>query len=204
MAQHEEELDGLWKKIVEIHNHTKAHIIYCEEVGLDHKTFLQPRNELCNALEHIIRAKAFKLGMNTVTPDFPNAYEKDSLDKALGHEYRAFFDVCDWLAITLRTKIREALEKYPHDVISQVIPNYYSEIRPKLEGISERISVIRMSKDIKGDLLGEIRQYNEILRELKEFSSSLSTKASSLDEVLKGEVGLARKSGHQLGGFDVF
>lgn len=36
------------------------------------------------------------------------------------------------------------------------------------------------------DLIGEIHQYDEILRELKEFNSSLSAKIPSLNEVKRG------------------
>ena len=180
------EMDGLWKKIVEIHNHTKFHLLYCEESEVTHVTFLQPRNELCNALEHIVRAKAHEFGLGKADAELGEDYEYNTLDKALGHEFRAFFDVCDWLSIILREGIRSELGNYSPEVIETVIPNYYTEIRPMLDVLPDQIAAIRARKDIKGDILAEVSEYNEILLELKAFRVSLSAKIPSLEEVKKG------------------
>jgi hypothetical protein len=179
--------DELWRKIVEIHNHTKVHLIYCEERGIDHNTFIQPRNELCNALEHIVRAKCNELGMGESGKVAADNYERDSLDKALGHEYRAFFDVCDWLSIILREEIQNALGAYTPEVIQKVIPDYYSGIRPQLDGIPLQIAEIRAKKDIKGDVLSEVREYDVILSQIKRFRAGISAKIPALEEVKKGE-----------------
>lgn len=176
----------IWRRVVEIHNRTKARLIYCEEAEVEHKTFLQPRNELCNALEHIIRAKAHELGLGSAVGVGPD-YEIDSLDKALGHEFRAFYDVCDWLSIILREEIARDLGRYSPEVIQKVIPEYYTTIRPKLDGIPGRIAALRAKKDIKAEILNEVLEYDRVLDELMQFRQELAPKIPSLEELQKGE-----------------
>jgi hypothetical protein len=79
------------------------------------------------------------------------------------------------------------LEGYTPNIIQQVIPAYYPEIRPKLDDLPNRIAEVRTRKDIKGDILGEVREYNAILLDLKGFRASLSAKIPSLEEVKRGE-----------------
>mgnify|MGYP000892550380 CR=1 FL=1 len=185
----------LWRKIVIIHNHAKAHLIYCEEADLNQKTFLQPWNELRNALEHIIRAKACAVGLNHLVGD-PADYQRANLDKALGHEYRAYFDVCDWLTVVLRQRIRETLAPYTEhpEIIREVIPNYYADIRPALEKLTQQIADVRTRKDIKGDVLEEVEQYNKIVLELKTFADDLSSKVPSLIELKAAKVAAHEKN----------
>lgn len=175
----------LWRLIVEIHNRSKARLIYCEEAEVEHKTFLQPRNELCNALEHIIRAKAHEFGVGP--QGVGNGYANDTLDKALGHEFRAFYDISDWLSIILREQISEELSRYAPDVIQKVIPDYYSKIRPQLETLPGRIASLRAKKDIKGDILTEVAEYDKIVDELMAFRIALISRIPSLEEVKRGE-----------------
>jgi hypothetical protein len=174
----------LWRKIVIIHNHTKAHLIYCEESGIEHKTFIQPRNELCNALEHIVRSKARELGISRGDEDL-EGYWIANLDKALGHEFRAFFDVCDWLGMILREKIVKELEPYSPEVIEKAWPNYFTAVRPQLERIPQKIAEVRARKDISGDVLSEVETYNRILLELKDFTSDMYSHRPTLEAFSK-------------------
>lgn len=183
-----------WRKIVIVHNHAKAHLIYCEEADLNQKSFLQPWNELRNALEHVVRAKACELGLNHLSGD-PDDYTLANLDRALGHEYRAFFDVCDWLTVILRQRIRDTLAPfapYP-DIVQTVIPNYYDEIRPALERLNQQIADIRTRKDIKGDVLDEVEHYNAVVIKLKAFADSLSSKVPSLQELKEAKEAGAKR-----------
>lgn len=178
--------EELWRKIVVIHNYTKAHLIYCEEANIEHKTFIQPRNELCNALEHVVRSKARELGVTSGLEE-TSTYCQANLDKVIGHEFRAFFDVCDWLGMILRERTLAELEGYSVDAIHKAIPNYFSEIRPRLEKIPEKIAEVRSRKDIGGDILQEVEEYNRILGELKTFCRELYACKPSLNAFRKSE-----------------
>jgi len=178
-----------------LHNLTKPHFLYCEEMDASFRTFVQPRNELCNALEHIVRSKANELGLREgEAPD--EKYLEENLNRAVGHEYRAFFDISDWLSVKLREKIRITLEPYTPTVINTAVPDYYREVRPQLEQIILEIAAIRGAKDIavKGDILGEVERYNAVLERLKAFVARLPACVPALEELKQKEADTARRA----------
>src|SRR5271157_4774385 len=107
--------EKLWEQIVVLHNTNKSFFIWCEENDVHLKSFLQPNNELKNAWEHAIRAKGNELGMTGVKDD---KYIEFNLQKVLSHEYRAFFDICDWLSLILRQRIQDTLKPYDNETIN--------------------------------------------------------------------------------------
>lgn len=54
-----------WSKLIEIHNHAKSVFLLAEEFDPESKDFIQPAMELRHGLEHIIRAQAAILGINS-------------------------------------------------------------------------------------------------------------------------------------------
>lgn len=173
---------GLWETIVVVHNTNKALFIWCEENGIHLKSFLQPNNELKNAWEHVVRAKANELGIG---PEPTNLdYIKANLDKVLGHEYRAFFDICDWLSMNLRKRVIDHLGPYDNETINAVIPRYYTEIRPKTEQLCNEIAKLRTSKDIarEDDIIKHVHDYNAIISKLIEDLTNISTSIPALEE----------------------
>jgi hypothetical protein len=169
----------LWNRLVLIHNHVKELLLCAEELDLHFWTFPQPLLELRSALEHIIRCQASKAGIRP--PDA--GYEQANLDKALGHEYRAFFDVADWISISLRERIADALGPFPNEAIAAVIPDYYRTIRPGIERLNIEIARIRSAKDIAGDdILRQTTEYDAKIRELTEFNRTLAAHVPSLLE----------------------
>lgn len=184
----------LWRKIITLHNHTKGHVLYCEEMDASYRTFIQPRNEWCNALEHIIRSKANELGLKEGGSS--DAYIHENLDAALGHEYRAYFDTCDWLSVQLRKKIRLTLDPYSQTTLTAAVPDYYREVRPQLEQIIIDIAAIRGAKDIavKRDILEEVGRYNAVLERLKSFVARLPACVPALEELKQKEAKAAGRT----------
>jgi hypothetical protein len=176
--------EELWRKIIVLHNTNKALFIWCEDNGIQLKSFLQPNNELKNAWEHVVRAKANELGING-SPDAE--YIKKNLDKVLGHEYRAFFDICDWLSMNLRAKIIEILGPYDNTTINAVIPDYYTEVRPKLDELCADIASLRSSKDISmtDNIQKHVEDYNEIIKKLIADITKITTCIPALEEYKK-------------------
>lgn len=141
--------DDLWKAIIHIHNESKALFILCEEIEPhEFRSFLQPFNELRHAYEHVVRSKANEFGMGKKLSG--SEYQYNSLNKALGHEYRGFFDCADWLAVILREAIIETLKPFPLSCIQAALPEYYSNYRIRIDKISKEIATIRGDKDIEG------------------------------------------------------
>ena len=141
-------LDDLWAQIVEVHNEAKTLFLLAEELEHEQfRDFIQPINEHRHSLEHIVRAKANSLGLDPDGTD--ENYQRDSLRKALGHEYRAFFDCADWIAIVLREEIDCTLRPYDTSCIKDALPSYYSGLRSRITQISTAIAQTRRKKCIQ-------------------------------------------------------
>jgi hypothetical protein len=173
--------EELWETIVIVHNTNKSLFIWCEENGVELKSFLQPNNELKNAWEHAIRAKANEMGLTGE----PNAdYIQKNLHKVLSHEYRAFFDICDWLSVNLRQWIIKTLKPYDNETINAAIPNYYTEIRPKAERFCNEIAELRSTKDIplREDIIAHVEKYRTVISHLIGERAVISSKIGGLEE----------------------
>jgi len=157
-----------WARLVEIHNHAKSVFLCAEEFDPGFLEFVQPVMELRNGFEHIIRAKAAELGMNGEADAKGSEYVPQSLDKAIGHEYRAFFDAADWFSVCIRDRIAKTLDQYSHEHIVAVLPDYYTKLRPQIDQTSRDIAAIRGSKDISKDkdLLAEVASYRAAIDRL--------------------------------------
>lgn len=188
--------DELWLKIVKVHGHAKALILRAEELDQEHEFVLSPVMQQRDAHAHCMRARVALLGLRGPgdSPDpsycceetrFESEQEKDdyvrtNLDRALGHEYRAFFDAADWLAIVLRERLHHALDPFPHESISSVIPEFYSEILPRLDQADREIAAIRNRKDVGSgkDILLEVEQYSKVLKSLdQDYERVIAAKA---------------------------
>jgi hypothetical protein len=163
--------DDLWKRIVEVHGHAKALTLRAEELDPQHEFFFAPVIQQRDAHDHILRAQSAELGLRSFedTPALED-YVTSNLDKALGHEYRAFFDTADWLAILYREKILAALHRYSSESIAAVIPTYYQEIVPKVEKLHREIAAIRNGKDVGAGegVLEQVQEYRSLLEGLDE------------------------------------
>lgn len=173
-----------WVKIVELHQCTKELFLLAEEHESGFKDFLQPIQEQKHAYEHILRAQSHLLGLKTETEE----YYKKSLSKALGHEYRSFFDTADWLSMRLREKTINLLMPYTNQNISAICPEYYRAIRPRLEKINVEIAKIREEKDVANEhiLLGVKAYKNEIV-ELVGMINRIHSCIPSLEEYMNKE-----------------
>lgn len=177
-----------WRILYKIHQITKSFFIKTEEFDLNLRTFLQPHNELKSAYEHLLRAESVRIGIRE--PDSNSnkeTYINTNIDKALGHEYRAFFDTADWISINLREKIISELSAFSSDDINIVIPEYYPKWRPHIDKISEEIAKLRSNKDI-GNIIyieDELNNYEKIINELFDIHKIIREKRGSLIELQK-------------------
>lgn len=98
--------------ISQIHMLTKHYLLIAEELSDEGVVFLQPLKEHRDAYDHLVRVFYLPIRLNSsnVPNDFDcNKYITKNVEKAVGHEYRAFFDMADWLTFICRRKIREGL-----------------------------------------------------------------------------------------------
>lgn len=89
-----------WRDICYLYNVTKKYLLLAEEVCEDGVVLLQPLKEHRDAYDHVIRT--FSIDYKELPEDFNHRdYVLKNLQKAYGHEYRAFFDMADWLTYNL-------------------------------------------------------------------------------------------------------
>ncbi|MCH5209476.1 MAG: hypothetical protein J1F01_00780 [Oscillospiraceae bacterium] len=161
-----------WKILCQIHILTKHYSLLAEEFGFLMKAILQPIKEQRDAYEHIIRAytKLLEEGKRG------SEYASTSLDKAIGHEYRAFFDSIDYLTIVIREKIHDELSKYEYNDIKQVYPNY-DTLKKDLNTIPVEIAQNRENKDIgNSDMLEYAYRYGRVMEKLLDDYAIVSNK----------------------------
>lgn len=161
------------KEIVVIHNFTKHYILLGEELSDDFETYLQPIKEFRDAYEHIIRIFTKCTGLDDDLGNMTKEeYIKRNLGKALGHEYRAFFDVADWFSIICRKKIYEMVNGHTYEEMCNIYPKY-PDMKIRLYEISEEIASIRDNKDISNNIFEEVNRYQYALVELLGFFREL-------------------------------
>ncbi len=183
-----------WGRLIEIHNHAKSVFLLAEEFDPESKDFIQPAMELRHGLEHIVRAQAALLKINRDESVQAPDYVPHSFDKAIGHEYRAFFDAADWLSTTMRKRIIETLSPYSHECIETVIPDYYPKLRSRVDQICREIATIRGVKDVarnadiearvgkSEEAIAEVGKYRTVIKELAEIDERVQTSIPALVE----------------------
>lgn len=139
------DLSTQWKRLYALHSRTKHYLLIAEELCEEGDVFLQPLKEHRDAYDHIIRAQgaAFREDLSEAER---TAYTEKNMDKAYGHEYRAFFDTADWLSYICRRYIRRTLKAQKSKDISAF--EDYENIKILVNDIPLKIAKLREGKDI--------------------------------------------------------
>jgi hypothetical protein len=165
-----------WNFLFERYAELKQMYIECEETDPELKTNLQPINEFRAALDHIIRILVNEIG------DADDAIFKGEYDKLCSHIRRAFFDVCDMLAINYRNKIIDMLSPFKSQTIKDAIPTYYPVIRPDIEEISGHIASYRTRKGTEPDEQLCLEYHKDVLT-LKNYFQTVVKATPSMEEL---------------------
>lgn len=171
-----------WDEIISLYNTIKSLYALCEETDPELQTNLQPLNEFRAALDHMMRIVGIEK-----TEEYKAKSAVDEATKLRSHLRRALFDICDMLAINYRTKIINTLQGFSVEEIHHVIPTYYSEIRPRIEEISENIPELRTEKRFNSIEEEEtaVNDYPMIIKELQGFNKTIINSIPSLIEICK-------------------
>lgn len=169
-----------WDGIISLYNTIKSLYALCEETDPELKTNLQPFNEFRAALDHMMRIAGIEK-----TDEYQNKSAVEEATKLRSHLRRALFDICDMLAINYRTKIIDSLQAFSVDEIKSAIPTYYSEIRPRIEEISESIPELRTEKRYNSVEEEEtaVNDYPMVIKELQGFNKTIVNSMPSLIEI---------------------
>ena len=166
-----------WETLLNRYASFKKLFIECEETDPELNTNMQPMNELRAVLDHLIRVIAIeKLGSTEYDV-------KSQFDKLSSHIRRAFFDVCDMLAINYRNKIVDALTPFSSKVIIVAVDNYYKEIKPFIGSLDLRIADYRNNKGKEEIEESIVVAYEEDVLKLKDFYLSILDRLEALEEL---------------------
>lgn len=158
-------IDDSWDILCKVHILTKHYTLLAEEYNISTRAFLQPMKEQRDAYEHIIRAYTKKCENHILSED-DQKYMVKNIEKAIGHEYRAYFDTIDYLTICLRELITKELKGVSYTEIIQVYPEY-DKYKKILVDIPEKIAMYREKKDIGSDeMLRFASEYGQVVDEL--------------------------------------
>lgn len=169
-----------WEEIYSLYNTIKWLYALCEETDPQLNTNLQPLNEFRAALDHLMRIVAIER-----LDDYKDKNAADEAKKLRSHLRRALFDICDMVSINYRNKIVDILESYTVDEIQNALPMYYSEIRPRIEMISEEIASLRTEKRFNSceEEENAVDKYPGIVRELQGYYKAVVQAQPSLIEI---------------------
>lgn len=146
-------LSQKWMDLYKLHSRTKHYLLIAEELSEDGDVFLQPLKEHRDAYDHIVRAYGAEFCKDFESDIKKNEYILKNMDKAYGHEYRAFYDTADWLSFICRRYVRMMLRDQKEKELKAFAE--YEEIKNLINEVPEKIARLREGKDIGGDNLGK-------------------------------------------------
>ena len=163
-------LDKL-KDLYPLYDRVKKCIIYAEEFDPKHEFYLAPMNELRSCLDHIFKAAAHDDDLD---------YE---LNEAKEHLDRAGYDAFELLSVDLQDIITNKLINYSTDTLSQIFPEYYSKIKPKLIEIRANIAELRKRKKYSKNGSNEaFGSYFDLVSLLMDFNKQVEYIIPALEE----------------------
>lgn len=149
-------------ELQEVYKVYKKLFIRAEEKLEEMNFFVAPMLEHRDAMDHLM--KYFSLTDDKSIAGNKAEEALKQLDEALGHEYRAYFDVADYVCITVRSKIAESLKGISKKKIRSVWKDY-SDIRKKVAKVSDMIAEIRNNRN--GNMTS-VKEYEVVLDDIFE------------------------------------
>lgn len=180
------------KELTDLYFTVKKLMINSEELTAEQVIDLQGINEFRSALDHLMRAQAAYFGIKSVKD--VEEYSYKNIDKAYGHVYRAAYDVLDWTSLNLKDYIVEELKKFSLATIKDVLPEYYTTMRPRIEELKMDMANFRFEKDVEDNNIHTLKEYVSRLDEMHDMYKKILRKKSSLIDHMKRLKKEGRKS----------
>ncbi len=162
------DISHYFEEMSQVHMYTKHYLLISEEISEEGVTFLQPLKEHRDAYDHLVRV--FALPMKEVGNIDVEKYALDNVKKAFGHEYRAFFDMADWLTYICRKYIREELSFHAKKKRYKEMYADFEDVKAFINEVPFLIAKYRERKDVSNheSILGEVLDYKNTMDKLLE------------------------------------
>lgn len=145
------------KDLMYVYNESKKKFIKGEEMLPQMRFFAAPIIEHRDALDHIMRY--FRMTSNGELTE----EALSQLSSALNHEYRAFFDIADYIGIEVRDSISESLKRVSRKKRINKVWSDYPKIRKEIIQYSNEIAKIRQNRCGDKDC---VEKYKKILENM--------------------------------------
>ena len=170
----------------------KEVVIEAESLDSLNKGYIQPLHEQRYCLDHFIRASVYEKEGGA------DEKVKKAISSAIGHLQRAYSDSIEWILISVKDEYLRVLKQYTNAQVNQGFPEYYSEIRPAFDKITESVNQYKVNKSVENatviDILSddEVEHLNvvsnqllslDVVEKLKEYLKKLHEKESILIEI---------------------
>ena len=165
------------KEITELYAFLKDLILYSEELN-DLASFMPPINEIKDAYDHFMRITSVKFGLREGNDE----YVKINLSKIYSHIYRATFELFDYIRIYQKDSIDKKICTISNEALVNVFPEYYREIKPKLEDLINQIPIYKKEKDIGNPNLETVKKYHQSIQEVGKYIDRINAILPSLIE----------------------
>lgn len=154
----------------------RAKEVAIEAESLDslNKGYIQPLHEQRYCLDHFVRAIVYEKEGET------DEKVKKAISSAIGHLQRAYSDSIEWILISVKDEYLRVLKQYTNGQINQGFPEYYSEIRPAFDKITEAVNQYKVNKSVENATIIDVLSDDQV-----EFLSVISNQLLSLDVVKK-------------------
>ncbi len=160
------------KKLEEVAKHymtAKKHLLFSETYF--QKISLGVINEFRNSYDHLIRGIVEK--------------REEEFDKSISHLRRAAYDACELISLDATRAIHEKISKYNTTIITKVLPEYYSDIYPRLSSIQKEISIEREKNDNLFKDGEHLAKYTNLYDQLINIDKKISRAIIGMEEYKK-------------------
>ena len=140
-------------ELAKLHDIAVKAIALAEYYNPQKKVYIGLHNELRDTLSHVmemIKAKEY------------NANYNEEFNKASSHLKRAGTDAYELLCLNCEKHVIDLLKPYDSEIINRVFPDYYSQIRPTIIDVNQKVSEKKLDKG-NGDLFEYLHSQAEIL-----------------------------------------
>ena len=146
--------------------------IKAESLDTFNKGYIQPLHEQRYSFDHFLRAVNYEKNSNGKTDDDKNVIK--AIDSVIGHLQRAYSDSIEWILVSVKDEYDKILAQYTNDQIKDAFSEYYSEIRPSMEDITEIVNEYKINKSIEEVVDSDIISAEELQKLKKTTDQFLS------------------------------
>lgn len=159
------------RNLYDLYDKVKHAIILVENFDKDRNMYVAPINQLRSALDHIF--KAVSLAEDQQKSEYELKEAKEHLD-------RAGYDALELLAAYLGIEIIKKVAQYDNETLTTVFPEYFTEIKPEITDIKNKVSLLRSEKKIDSEIT--FSSYFDQITELINIDKKVDIMIPSLED----------------------